>query len=459
MKGHVVTPEAVVDLMVEKLFRGRPPRPTDRVLDPGCGTGPFIQGVRRWCSKQGVAPPRIIGIDSDPRLLAEARRTVKSARVQLREADFLRTDPGEYDFVIGNPPYVGITGLTVAEREAYRKRFASASGRFDLYLLFWEQALRHLKPDGRLVFITPEKYQYVASAKPLRRLLTRQRLEEIQFLDEETFGELVTYPVVTTVVRAPPRGRTTIVPREGRAREVSLPDSGESWAPVIRGDRSPPHRGPVLEDICARISCGIATGMDDVYVLDDGRLPSALKPFAYPAISGRQLSLSTGALRVSERMLIPYRRDGELVPEKDLGPLGTYLQLYRSKLERRTCVSSGRKPWYAFHDNAPLEEILRPKILCKDITQQPNFWVDAEGTVVPRHSVYYIVPRDVGILPRLLEHLLSREATTWISANSQHATNDFLRLQSSVLRRLPIPSEFAKGRNEPALTQWSVALS
>ncbi|MBI3271773.1 MAG: hypothetical protein HYZ53_22470 [Planctomycetes bacterium] len=78
MKGFVPTPPEMVDLMVGKLFRGRPPRPDAGLLDPGCGTGAFIEGVLRWCEKRRVAPPRIVGVESDPRLLAAARAAVGS---------------------------------------------------------------------------------------------------------------------------------------------------------------------------------------------------------------------------------------------------------------------------------------------------------------------------------------------------------------------------------------------
>lgn len=51
MKGYALTPPAVVDLMVEKLFRSRAPSPGATVLDPGCGTGVFLDGVVRWCAR------------------------------------------------------------------------------------------------------------------------------------------------------------------------------------------------------------------------------------------------------------------------------------------------------------------------------------------------------------------------------------------------------------------------
>jgi len=140
-------------------------------------------------------------------------------------------------------------------------------------------------------------------------------------------------------------------------------------------------------------------------------------------------------------MLIPYARDGRLFEEAELGALGKYLRQpsVRAKLLRRTCVR--RKPWYAFHENPPLRDILRPKILCKDIAAKPEFWIDRSGELVPRHSVYYIIPKRAENVDALCSYLNSARVREWLEGNCQRAANGFLRLQSSVLKRLPLPIE------------------
>jgi hypothetical protein len=116
----------------------------------------------------------------------------------------------------------------------------------------------------------------------------------------------------------------------------------------------------------------------------------------------------------------------------------------KSLLDARTCAA--RKPWYSYHDNAPLNEILRPKILCKDISPTPFFVADNDGEIVPRHSTYYIVPKDPTQIPELVEYLNSRAAARWLLAHCQRAANGFLRLQSGVLKRLPVPDALAGTR-------------
>jgi hypothetical protein len=152
-------------------------------------------------------------------------------------------------------------------------------------------------------------------------------------------------------------------------------------------------------------------------------------------------------------MLTPYANDGSLIPENQLGPLGDYLRKprIRQRLAQRTCAR--RKPWYAFHETPPLLEILRPKILCKDITRRPYFWMDPEGKLVPRHSVYYIVPEDPSALDSICRYLNSEEVAHWLTEHCQRAASDFLRLQSNVLKMLPVPDELRPRRASDPLSR------
>jgi len=91
-----------------------------------------------------------------------------------------------------------------------------------------------------------------------------------------------------------------------------------------------------------------------------------------------------------------------------------------------------------------MEDILQPKIVCKDVANVPRFWTDEKGDVVPRHSVYYIIPEDDVDINELREYLNSDDAQVWIEAHCQRAHNGYLRLQSKVLKDLPVPEKFGE---------------
>jgi hypothetical protein len=121
--------------------------------------------------------------------------------------------------------------------------------------------------------------------------------------------------------------------------------------------------------------------------------------------------------------------------------------MHRSRLEDRYCVEEGT-PWYGYHENPPLDDILQPKLLCPDIAGAPEFWKDETGDVVPRHTVYYIIPKNGVDIDELQAYLNSDDARQWLEANCQRAANGYLRLQSTVLKELPVPQKFADSYQE-----------
>ncbi|MGH8236712.1 MAG: Eco57I restriction-modification methylase domain-containing protein [Steroidobacteraceae bacterium] len=340
-------------------------------------------------------------------------------------------------------PSVGIEELSEDERSQYRQLFQTAGGRVDLYLLFWERALQVLKDDGWIVFITPEKFTYVETARPLRRMMSRYQLDELFYAPEDTFQGLTTYPVIARLTKRDSQRATTIQLRDGTSHSARVPTLGESWQPVIH--RSPSLSGAkTLADITLRVSCGVATGADEMFLFDRTQLPAGYIPLAKPAIAGRDLRPGQ-PLQAPHRLLVmPYDDEGALLPLSSLGELAEYLRqdTVRQRLEARTCAR--RKPWHAFHETPPLRDMLRPKLVCKDITKEPYFWIDADGGNVPLHSTYYVVPGVPQLLEPLSHFLNSHEVRGWLFSNCQRAANGFVRMQSTVMKRLPVPDKLVE---------------
>ena len=445
MKGHHPTPPELAEEMVRRLFEGRPPKENDQILYPGCGTAPFAVAVEKICSENGWKLPEGCAVDSDAELLRSARER-SLQHVTFEQRDFLgdeMSNADSFDFIVGNPPYVPIEGLSEEEKARYKAEFETASGRFDLYILFLERALDLLAPDGRLTFVTPEKWEYVKAAAPLRKLLGARgiQVEEINHIEEDAFTGLVTFPSVTTI-QGEGQGKTKVVLRDGTVHTTTLPDNGQSWAAKIRGaDLSEMETGVTLGEVTTRVSPGMATGADSVFVEKRSEVPPSLKPdWVHPTVSGRQLG-KNGSPRSDSVLICPYRANGTLVEEQELGAFGEWAQSHRARLEDRSCVKKAGKKWYAWHETPPMQDLLQPKIVFKDIEKEPRFWAERKGDVIPRHSVYYLVPDQGVSFDELLEYLNSPIAQEWMEANCQRAANGFLRLQSRVLRQLPVPKD------------------
>lgn len=449
MKGHVPTPDELAERIVRRLFRDNPPTNADRILYPGCGTAPFAAAVERVCTDGGWVAPSGLGIETNPEHLTVARdRSLK--HVEFEKRDFLSPDMldvGRFEYIVGNPPYVPIEELAVDEKRLYKTEFVTAVGRFDLYLLFFERAVELLPPGGRLSFVTPEKFEYVDTAAPLRRLLTSEgvHVEEIEHIDENAFTNLVTFPCITTVRRHQDDEETVVRLRDGTTHTMTLPEGGGSWASNVRDtDLSDMKTGATLEEVTKRISPGMATGADDVFTFDHDDVPEHVdSKWVRRTVSGRQLREFDGPY-TDTVFLCPYRTDESLLEEDELGTFGEWAEQHRERLEGRSCVEKDGKRWYAWHENPPMEDLLQPKIVFKDIAKEPKFWFEWDGDVIPRHSVYYLVPKDGVPFDDLLGYLNSPEARMWMEANCQKAVNGFYRLQSRVLKDLPVPAEWLK---------------
>ncbi len=80
---------------------------------------------------------------------------------------------GGFDAVIGNPPYVRSNNMDEKEKIYWKKtrRFSIVTGKFDIYLLFIENAIATLKPTGYLSFIIPYPILSQSYASLVRKLI------------------------------------------------------------------------------------------------------------------------------------------------------------------------------------------------------------------------------------------------------------------------------------------------
>ncbi|MCK9401443.1 MAG: N-6 DNA methylase [Bacteroidales bacterium] len=94
---------------------------------------------------------------------------------------------GGFDIVIGNPPY----GALFSENEFiyFKNRYQTAVWRGESYLMFIEQGLRLLQPDGLLGFIIPDTLLNLGFTQLARELLLRNsNIKEIVGLPSNVFS-------------------------------------------------------------------------------------------------------------------------------------------------------------------------------------------------------------------------------------------------------------------------------
>jgi hypothetical protein len=133
---------------------------------------------------------------------------------------------GQYDIVIGNPPYQGTSKMAdkaYVEREYPR-------GKADLYAAFLERGLQLAKSGGVSALLTMRNWMFIKQFSVLREwLLATYDLRMLGDVDRGAFDEIAPAQVVVTVCmslfrRSPPVGSAAIALKAFDAAVVTQPD-------------------------------------------------------------------------------------------------------------------------------------------------------------------------------------------------------------------------------------------
>lgn len=108
---------------------------------------------------------------------------------------------GGFDVVIGNPPYLRVQGLREnfsKESQFYEMNYQSATGRFDVYVLFMERAFQLIRKDGVVSFILPHKFLVSGFGSGIRTFLKDRKAVNsiLLFGSEMVFSDASIYTCV-----------------------------------------------------------------------------------------------------------------------------------------------------------------------------------------------------------------------------------------------------------------------
>ena len=215
-------------------------------LEPSCGSGAFLVPVierlllsaREHGRSLEDAHDSLLAFDLLPGNVDSSRLAVRRALASdgvessladalserwVRCGDFLLDPPLErsVDFALGNPPYVRLESVPRERSDAYRRACRTMGGRADVYVGFYEHALRALRDGGVLSFICADRWMRNAYGARLRAMVTEGWAVNvlISMTGVDAFeDEVDAYPAVT-VLR---RGEQTRGPLVSRPRRASM---------------------------------------------------------------------------------------------------------------------------------------------------------------------------------------------------------------------------------------------
>lgn len=74
----------------------------------------------------------------------------------IKHMDFLKSEERNFEYIIGNPPYITYHDLALEEREYLQKKFSVCQkGRFDYCYAFIEASISALADNGKMIYLIP----------------------------------------------------------------------------------------------------------------------------------------------------------------------------------------------------------------------------------------------------------------------------------------------------------------
>jgi len=493
-RGAIFTRVEVVDFILDLVgYTVDKPLHTRRLLEPSFGGGDFLlrvigRLVTAWQRTAGNASEVVGELGNAIRAVELHRDTFKSTKNTvikllrqegissqsaialsnrwLVQGDFL-LEPleDEFDFVVGNPPYVRQELIPAALMVEYRNRYQTIYDRADLYIPFIERSLLLLAKGGALGYICADRWMKNRYGGPLRKLVADEFHLKVyvDMIDTPAFHrEVSAYPAITVIGRELP-SVTRIAHRpsincltlsalaeklcakpihkdDETVRELACVTNGsEPWllesAEQMALIRRIEQQFPTIEEAGCKIGIGVATGADKAFIGDFKTL-AVEDDRKLPLVTTRDIQ--SGEIRWQGLGVVnPFSDHGGLVELSSHPRLAGYLEARRELIAGRHCAQKSPANWYRTIDRIWPALAKTPKLLIPDIKGEAHI-VFEPGKLYPHHNLYYATSETWNLLA-LQAVLLSSIAGLFVATYSTKMRGGYLRFQAQYLRRVRIP--------------------
>lgn len=382
-------------------------------------------------------------------------------------------DNVQYDAVVGNPPYVRIQKVPEERRPEYKEGFDSATGRFDLSVLFMEYGVESLRDGGHIAFITSNKFLTTQYGEGIRTYLRENAAIEtlIDFTDTGVF-DVTVLPCILVARRGSSdaeslgysilkqadnpgnsekyddllslidqhltdelfEGRYTIGLNGStetvkiRCFESNLPESKDATWTFIPNrekgliDKIDRKKTTDLGSIAEKISVGIKTTANNVFV--DPITDSTIEEYnleeelIHPAISGKNVSKwaidwSPEDAKKPSYILYPHEViDGsvESVDLDDYPNAKEYLEEHYEQLAGRSYLEDAGRKWYeCWVPQHPDYFDVDNKIITPEMAPGNSFALDTTGFFCIGSCYSILLKEESPVLYRYLTGLLNSD--------------------------------------------------
>lgn len=442
--GMIFTPEDMADFLAYELITYHDKYFDDEiyVLDPAVGRGELLLSIGKLLKSRFPEKKLIlIGYETDNEVTEitsnELQCLFPDDEVDIINKDFLSVEPTtNYDFIIANPPYIRTQILGTDKAQELACRY-SLNGRIDMYYAFLLYTKSFLKDDGIAGYITSNKFFTIKSGSTVRDYMIEnyQIRRIVDFGDTKLFNASVLPCIVvfsngvtddplavkfTSIYQTEKKDQeciSSIFERINANGVYSIPDGRnfefkqgtlsstvkkELW--TISSDESKQwlktvekHTAYHLFDI-GKIRVGIKTTADNVFIGDhwSGDLSriELLRPLITHRNAGKIIPSSADMWQV---LYTHTSINGKkTVYDIDNYPHAKeYLYQHYDQLSARSYVQKAHRNWYEIWVPQNPDSWKSRKIVFRDISETPQFWLDESGAIVNGDCYWIEINSDV----------------------------------------------------------------
>ena len=399
----------------------------------------------------------------------------------------------KFNIVIGNPPYLRVQGIDRSVSETYKDEFVSATGSYDLYVLFVERSINLITQNGVVNFIIPHKWINSMFGKGLRNLVQDKisrliSFKSYQVFNASTYTSIVWFSTKSEELRylelnknledndalsryfsSITEEKYTIIKNKTLSKEVAWALNDHDITHILHKLNAQPHK---IVDTFARVYQGIATGKDGVFFLFDCLDKDNLiecysntlnkrimieKDSVKPLLKGsdvhryEKLPLNKVVIFPYEKMIDSKNETHNLLPESLLA--SKYPNTYNYLKECENCLRFREKgrfdidgQWYQFSRKQGLNGVEQEKIVGPEISLGCNFSYDQTGSFYSTTKVYgYILKHEYIDMYKFFLAILNSKILWFFVKNTGYTLRGgYFTFKTNYLNSFPLPKPTKK---------------
>ena len=483
--GIYYTPKIIVDYILDKTIKKHDiiKNPKPKILDISCGCGNFLLQVydilydlieknlyelkhiygedyiNYDTIHNHIISNCIYGCDTDINALNILREglinkdkdlTIDKFNIYCEDALKINFD-NKFDYIIGNPPYIGHKNLDIKYIKFILKEYKDVyKGKSDLYFCFYKKIIDSLKYNGVCSIITPRYFLESQSAKDLRNYIDKNTdiVEIIDFLGCKVFKNIGISSCISTLNKEKKSQSTNILRIKNQDIDINkfhsieelLKDNNfeklnlyknkdnQEWTIIkekdkIFYDKIENYCEYSLEDICTSFQ-GIITGCDKAFVIDknDSKINLINSNFLKPWIKNKEIKKY---IIKENRYNLIYSNDIESELDNKF-IIDNFIGKYKEKLlNRRECKKKIRL-WYELQWGRDKSFFERKKIMYPYKSFENKFAIDENNSFCSADVYSFYINKEY-------EDAFSYEYL--VALLNSHVYNDYFKINAKKISK------------------------